>query len=171
MGHQQKYLNMKESPLPLPLGHVREIILCYFASVSAKHVSILLNIFFYPLTFFYSWSKMLLQNSNRWIETKIKPQLFIQIESIWKVYQAHKRSRLSVNSSQLILTLWTGLILFESMVGEPPKGMCIISFRNQPTLSYPLSLQALLKHRFYHGHIYTQCFTLFRLFLIRFGII
>lgn len=59
---------------------------------------------------------MLLQNFNRGIDTKTKAQLFIQIESIWKVYQAHKRSRLSVNSSQLILALWTALIVFESMV-------------------------------------------------------
>lgn len=171
MGHQQKYLNMNGKPLAPSTGTCKEnnfTLLCICFSKAWTYSS---KYFFYPLTFFNPWSKMLLQNCNRWIETKTKPQFFIQIESIWKVYQAHKRSRLSVNSRQLILALWTALIVFESMVREPSKGMCIISFWNQPTLSYPLPLQALLKHRFYHGHIYTQCFTLFRLFLIRFGII
>ena len=129
---------------------------------SSKYFSI--SWLFLPL------DQKMLQNSNRWIGTKSSLD-FVHIESIWKVYQAHKKSRLSANSSRLILALWAVVIVFECMVQEPSKGMSLISFQNQTTLSYPLLLQALLKHGFYHGVIYTQSFTLFRLFLIRLGII
>lgn len=117
----------------------------HFASLSRKHISIPLYIFLSMDCF-----QLLIKNMNYKIviHKQIKSSLSFSFNS---KRLSSSQSRLSVNSSQLVLGLWNVVFVLEYMEWKPSRGMCTISFQNQPTPSYPLPLQALQKHNFTMG--------------------